>query len=71
MKAKLEIELKPFAVPNFVLVERTQSAIEHGVEEPSTLHLSELDADTLDRLCYEFRVAVFQKAGKRLPPTAI
>ncbi len=66
MKAKIELELQPFSIPNFV----------RPVENPDTtrdalaIPLSALDSNTLDRLCDEFRTAVFQKAGKPMPPSA-
>jgi len=66
MKAKIELELQPFSVPNFV----------RPVENPDmsrdqlAIPLSALDPITLDRLCDDFRTAVFQKAGKLMPPTA-
>lgn len=71
MKVKLEVELQPFTVPNFVLLSKLPpKAREAGIDKPTSFHLSELDAEMLDRLCWEFRVAVFEKAGKRMPPTA-
>lgn len=67
---KLEVELQPFTVPNFVLQVIPPRAREAGIDKPVSFHLSELDADTLDRLCWQFRAAVFEKAGKKMPPTA-
>lgn len=58
MKAKIEIDLKPFTVPNFVVPEVGGDG----------LPLSVLDSLTLDRMCREFRASVFQKAGKEMPP---
>lgn len=63
MKAKIEIELKPFNIPNFAIAERH----EPGDDERS-FPLALIDANTLDRMCEDFRNAVFKKAGKQQPP---
>jgi hypothetical protein len=65
VKAKIDFELKPFTVPNFAITERDPRL---EIEETS-LPLKALDSDTLDRLCNDFRAAVFKKAGKPQPPT--
>lgn len=62
MKASLEVVLKPFTTPNFVLMETKVSG------EPASVPLSVVDASTLDRLCDKFRDEVFRKAGKEQPP---
>lgn len=69
MKATIELELVPFNVPDVVYVREKPTLRQHGLAEGRKIHLSELDAETLDTLCYEFRKAVFQKAQKQLPPT--
>lgn len=61
MKTTIEVTLKPFTVPNFVVVE--------SMPGKDGLPLSALDSLTLDRMCSEFRIAVFKKAGKEQPPT--
>ena len=59
MTAKIQVELKPFAAPNFAI------AVEpHGVEKKTAYALCELDEETLDAMCDEFRTEVFKKAGK-------
>lgn len=63
MKTTIEIELKPFSVPNFVIVAST------GDGETRSYPLSAIDAQTLDRMCSDFRHAVFKQAGKEMPPT--
>ena len=60
MKTTVEVEIKPFIVPNFVV------QVGEG-EQPFSLSL--LSPDTLDKMCNEFRDAVFKKAGKAQPPT--
>lgn len=67
MKATIEIELKPFTVPNFVTpVPKTGRQDTEGTH---SIPLSDLDARTLEQMCDEFREAVFTKAGKQRPPT--
>ncbi len=60
MKVKIETELKPFTVPNYV--------IKKG-DHDSSYHLSELSAEDLEIMCDEFKQAVFEKAGKSRPRT--
>ena len=69
MKVNIEVKLKPFQVPNFVLVEPTPGRRDEGMKEPSKFHLSDLDSDSLAKLCDEFRKQVFAKAGKTEPDT--
>ena len=65
MKAKIDVELQPFMVPNFV---RLCAARAENEKEADAIPLSALDSMTLDRLCDDFRDAVFKKAGKQQPP---
>lgn len=66
MKTTIEFDLEPFAVPDCVNTKRDPRADMSS----TTLPLKSLDSLTLDRLCTEFRNAVFRKAGKEQPPTA-
>jgi hypothetical protein len=68
MKAKIEVELQPFSVPNFVLTVQEARPRQDGFQETPNLALSDLDPPTLEMLCDEFRDAVFSKAGKQQPP---
>ena len=68
MKAKIEVELQPFTIPNFVLTVKEPRPKQDCIQEIPKYALSELDTYTLDRLCDEFRDAVFAKAGKQQPP---
>jgi hypothetical protein len=68
MKATIEVKLRPFTVPNFVLVESRAAPRQEGFTESPKYALSELDSDTLDFLCEQFACAVFEKAGKPRPP---
>lgn len=71
MKAKIEITLKPFQVPNFVLTEQEAGLRQEGMIESPKYALSELSAETLDALCEQFTNEVFKKAGKQRPPFAV
>jgi hypothetical protein len=63
VKTKIEVDLAPFTVPNFVRAEEEDTG-----KERTAIALSELDSLTLESLCNEFRDAVFAKAGKSRPP---
>lgn len=62
MKVKIECEVKPFSVPNFVILENILN------EDPTGIPLSALDEYTLEEMCDDFRAAVFKNAGKSRPP---
>ena len=68
MKTMIEIELQPFMVPNYVLTVQPPHPKQDGIQETPKYSLADLDPNTLDRLCDEFRDAVFKKAGKTQPP---
>ena len=67
MKATIEVKLKPFKVPNFVLTEAEVKPSQEGMTEVPKYALSELSVDTLEALCEEFVKSVFEKAGKSKP----
>lgn len=58
----VEVEVGGFTIPDAVII-----VDGHGVEG-ETVELKLLDPGTLDRLCNEFRAAVFKAAGKNEPP---
>ena len=62
MDVNIKIKVKPFAVPNFVLVESD------GPEPPQTFALSQMSANALEKLCDQFKCEVFKKAKKSPPP---
>lgn len=68
MKATIEVKLKPFTVPNFVLVEMPSAPRQEGFQEGRSYTLSEIDAVTLDKMCNQFKRSVFEKAGKQMLP---
>lgn len=65
MQTAIEIQVQAFSVPSQVLC----YALPDPAKEPVRYPLNVLDAETLDRLCAEFRAAVFKQAGKLPPPT--
>ena len=69
MKATLIVELQPFQTPNFVRAVGKIGLKQDGMQETHSYPLSDLDPETLDRLCSDFRADVFRKAGKEQPPT--
>lgn len=70
MKVNIEVDLKPFQVPNFVIAEDSPSKKQEGFKKAPQYHLSDLDSNTLEILCAQFRREVFKKAGKPMPPEA-
>ena len=69
MKATLQVELQPFQTPNFVRAVVSPGLKQDGMQELPAYPLSDLDSETLDKLCNDFRAEVFRKAGKEQPPT--
>lgn len=71
MRATVQLEVEPFRVPNFVRVsvKGGTTYIEEGT--PPAIPLSELDSAALSALCEAFRIEVFRKANKELPPDAM
>lgn len=69
MKATLQVELQPFQTPNFVRAVVSPGLKQDGMQELPCYPLSDLDSETLDKLCSAFRAEVFRKAGKEQPPT--
>ena len=64
MKSNIEFKLKPFSVPNYVITERDPTI---DLDE-TPIPLQALSSEVLDRLCNDFRDAVFKKARKPQPP---
>jgi hypothetical protein len=65
--ADIKLKLKPFGTPNFVIAELPPGTRQEGIQDPPKWALSELDAETLAKLCDDFRAEVFRKAGKADP----
>lgn len=82
MNTTIEIDLVPFSAPDYVneksypdptvaptLGEPTRPGQEVKLTRQAIqLMLCDLDAETLDKMCDEFRKSVFKKAGKQPPP---
>lgn len=67
MHTKIEIILKPFSTPNFVLSVGHERSLD-GQPEETSYPLSAIDAQTLERMCEDFTNDVFKKAKKQRPP---
>lgn len=66
--ATYNMKLKPFQVPNFVILELPNRVRQEGFSgDTPTIPLMNLDVATLDEMCNEFRSEVFRKAGKQDP----
>ena len=63
MNVKLDIELEPFRIPNYVLVRRKLTKHNEGaaVREGDSYHISELPIEVLEKLCDEFKANVLKK----------
>ncbi len=68
MKVSVDVTLRPFTVPNFVLIEEKERPRSEGFVEPQKFALGDLSSETLEKLCEEFTDSVFKKAGKNRPP---
>lgn len=66
----MNVKLKSFLTPNFVLQEVLARPRQEGFQECPKYPLSEVDLESLSDLCDQFRKEVFEKAGKQdLKPT--
>lgn len=68
MKFLIAIDLQSFSVPDFIYEEYDQVS---GSREARKFHLSELDDDTLEQMCLEFRNEIFRKAGRTSKITSV
>jgi len=76
MKTTITIDLAPFNVPTYLHTKKLAQSPPpvappiNSIEiDNRKFHLSEIPTDTLEQLCDEFKIAVFNKAGKAIPPT--
>lgn len=60
----MNIQLKPFQVPNFVIPIRPAVERQYGPLFDSGFPLSEVDAEELSKMCDDFRMSIFKKANK-------
>ena len=64
---EMKIELQPMTVPNFVTQKGSVRSREEGFTEAPKYALKDMDTETLDKLCNQFRADVFAKANKTDP----
>ena len=67
MSVCIELKLKPFTTPNFILVEEPPKSRHLGFQEGRKFSLTEIGALELSALCDKFRSDIFKKAGKTDP----
>jgi hypothetical protein len=67
MSVKIELKLRPFPIPDGVVIDRPPGLRQDGFIPAPVLKLGELDEETLEQLCEQFREAVYKKAGKESP----
>lgn len=68
MSASMEVNLRNFQVPNFVIQERLVPGLKQdGFKPVDGIPLKEVPESALAHLCDNFRAAVFEKAGKKDP----
>lgn len=65
MKIKLEQEVQPFQVPNFVIVVAKPRPKQEGFVEATKYALGDLADETLEMLCDQFRRDVFARAKQQ------
>lgn len=63
----ITLAVHPFHVPSEVVVESLPLTRQSGFVACPTIALCDVEADTLARMCDDFRHAVFAKAGKADP----
>lgn len=69
----MKIETNPWITPNFVTAKMPPRPRQEGFQEGPKWHLRDVDAETLAKMCDDFRAEIFRKAGKADPsnPTPI
>ena len=68
MTAHIKLALKDWQVPNFAtIIPLVDSERQEGFKALETIPLKNLEAETLDELCNNFRKEVFRKAEKKDP----
>lgn len=66
MNVKMNIEIQPWTVPNFVIGKMPGVKRDDGFNPDACpkWHIKDMDSETLAAQCDKFRAEVFQKAGK-------
>jgi len=69
MEIQVTVKIKPFTVPNYVLVDAKPRPRDEGfLAEDAKYALKDLSSEILNTLCEDFKKEVFKKAGKELLP---
>lgn len=63
----MNIQLKPFLVPNFIIPILPAVERQSGPSFSNGFPLSEVSAEELSKMCDDFRAAIFSKACKKDP----
>lgn len=64
-RARIEVKLKPFMVPNFASIDL--NPLQHGDRNEATLPIKELTHDAIDALAEQWLTELYKKAEKRNP----
>lgn len=67
---KIELDLQPFGVPNYVTVVTEPGLRQDGLTSPPSYPLAALHPESLAEMCDDFRRSVFEKAGRADPRLA-
>lgn len=63
---QIKLEINPFDVPKSVSLKLPVGKRQDGFAKPTSIHLSELDDETLHQLCDDFIINVYKIAKKEL-----
>lgn len=64
---KIQIELQPLIIPNYVLEKPRPGKRQDGIQRTRQHAIEDLDVETLAQLCDAFRAGIFAKAKKPDP----
>lgn len=59
--ATIELKLKPFGTPNFVIIEQTPSGRQDGLKEAPSIPLRDVPENVLLQMCEDFKAEVLRK----------
>jgi len=63
----MNVDILPWNTPNFVLAKTGPRTRQEGIINPPSWHLRDVDAETLSKMCDDFRADIFFKAEKKDP----
>ena len=67
MEATLKVKLHPMNVPNYINAESPAGTRQEGFAEGPKYHVRDLEPETLEALCVDYRKRLFENAGKKDP----